>query len=370
MLKKHEPYDRTGRCDSSNTRQLDCVFQDVEPPKLSSILRKSWDIRKPILCAVVRHADIRDQNLSLGMVCPGELHQRNPNAPKCEDRSQEETEWQERCAREAAWRLAKSILNLMEKIKQHSSHFRKRVACLHQILNLRNENLLSTLERQCTWSAKRTWVMLTWILWRRREVQRQSQQPMVKCRRMRGNSVRQRTGYILDDESPRVRQQSYRSESFAMKSDIPMNGSMVKKPHLIQNGIRILCNTENFAPIVVPGLSTSSSSSSPSSTSMTLSRQESKRPTSSSSSSTSPTTTVPSDSETREREGLSGIDSHPVLVWSPNVEEMIERGDPLFAAKPAKNPNPAKTQEFRKNWWMMKFQYTETHTPVLLMKHL
>ena len=61
--------------------------------------------------AVVRHADIRDQNPSLGMICPGDPHQRNPNAPKFEDRSQEETEWQERCAREAAWRLAKSIRN-------------------------------------------------------------------------------------------------------------------------------------------------------------------------------------------------------------------------------------------------------------------
>ena len=33
-----------------------------------------------------------------------------------------------------------------------------------------------------------------------------------------------------------------------------------QKPHLIKNGIRIQCNTENFVPIVVPGLSTSSSS--------------------------------------------------------------------------------------------------------------
>ena len=32
-----------------------------------------------------------------------------------------------------------------------------------------------------------------------------------------------------------------------------------QKPHLIKNGIRIQCNTENFVPIVVPGLSTSSS---------------------------------------------------------------------------------------------------------------
>ena len=41
-----------------------------------------------------------------------------------------------------------------------------------------------------------------------------------------------------------------------------------QKPHLIKNGIRIQCNTENFVPIVVPGLSTSSSSSLLSSTSI------------------------------------------------------------------------------------------------------
>ena len=64
--------------------------------------------------AVARHAYIRDQKPSLGSVCPGEPHQRGPNAPKFEDRSQEETEWQEQGAREAAWRLAKSVLKLKE----------------------------------------------------------------------------------------------------------------------------------------------------------------------------------------------------------------------------------------------------------------
>ena len=97
------------------SRQLGCVFQDMEPPKSTTILRKSSNILKPIRCvrftkAVLRHANIRDQNPSLGMICPGDPHQRNPNAPKFEDRSQEETEWQERCAREAAWRLAKKYL--------------------------------------------------------------------------------------------------------------------------------------------------------------------------------------------------------------------------------------------------------------------
>ena len=67
--------------------------------------QKSWQ----------RHADIRNQNLSLGKICQNDPHQRNPNASKSEDRSQEETEWQERCVREATWRLTKSILKLKEK---------------------------------------------------------------------------------------------------------------------------------------------------------------------------------------------------------------------------------------------------------------
>ena len=45
-----------------------------------------------------------------------------------------------------------------------------------------------------------------------------------------------------------------------------------QKPHLIKDGIRIQCNTENFVPIVVPGLSTSSSSSLSTSTPMTPSK--------------------------------------------------------------------------------------------------
>ena len=106
-----------------------------------------------------------------------------------------------------------------------------------------------------------------------------------------------------------------------------------QKPHLILNSIRIPCNTENFAPIVVPGLSASFSSSSHPSTAMTPSRQECDHPTFSSSLSTSPTTTVLTDSETREREDRSGIDSHPVPVSSSHVER-IERGNPLCSDTP------------------------------------
>ena len=43
--------------------------------------------------AIARHTKIRDQHPSLGFICPGEPHERSPNAPKFEDRSLEETEW-------------------------------------------------------------------------------------------------------------------------------------------------------------------------------------------------------------------------------------------------------------------------------------
>ena len=83
MLKKHELYDRTEKpvvcrdtrhehhgpvvCNSSNTRQLGCVFQDMEPPK--SILRKGTDMQKPIQRvkfkkAIARHTKIRRSELS------------------------------------------------------------------------------------------------------------------------------------------------------------------------------------------------------------------------------------------------------------------------------------------------------------------
>ena len=88
MLKKHELHDRTVQpvvwsdtsherhgpvvCNSSNTRQLGFVFQDMEPANSSSILRKSSDMQKPIqrvkfTKAIARHAHIWDQNPSLGL---------------------------------------------------------------------------------------------------------------------------------------------------------------------------------------------------------------------------------------------------------------------------------------------------------------
>ena len=75
------------------TKNLGCVFQDMEPPKSSSSLRKSSTMQKPNRCVrftktTLHCAKVRDRNPSLNKICPGDPHQRTPNAPKFEDRSQ------------------------------------------------------------------------------------------------------------------------------------------------------------------------------------------------------------------------------------------------------------------------------------------
>ena len=118
MLKKHESYNRMGRpvvCNSSNTRQLGCVFQDMGAAEVFiDFTEELRHTETDPTCKIhgsrcTSRIYIRDHNPSLGLMCPDELHQRSPNAPKFEDRSLEETEWQEQGAREAAWKMSKSV---------------------------------------------------------------------------------------------------------------------------------------------------------------------------------------------------------------------------------------------------------------------
>ena len=134
-----------------------------------------------------------------------------------------------------------------------------------------------------------------------------------------------------------------------------------QKPHLIRNGIRIICNTENFVPIVVPGLSSSSSGSS--STARTPMKQESH---SSSSSSSSPSSPTVGEISVREREDAPDSDISPVPVSNSvddrsgqpdetqanknpktnKKETTIERGNPLCSDD---SEIPEWLQEFREN---------------------
>ena len=137
-----------------------------------------------------------------------------------------------------------------------------------------------------------------------------------------------------------------------------MSGSMVKNHISFKDGIRIICNTENFVPIVVPGLTSSSSASS--SSSRTPMKQESH---SSSSSSSSPPSPTVGEMSVREREDAPNSDISPVPVSelvddrtekpvetqanqipkTNKKETTIERGNPLDSEI------PEWLQEFREN---------------------
>ena len=328
----------------SDARQLGCVFQDMTPPK--SILRKCTDMWKPIqrvkfTKATARHTFIRDQNASLGYICLGELHQRSPNTPKFEDRSQEETEWQELGAREAAWKLDKNVFKLKE--HERAAFFsspenrclpasslkpeeREIVvdsgASMHMISKKDlSDAEMDTLTKSCS---------PTIVITANGEVQKHEEATVyVKELDIFLNlKVRENTPAVLSlgklcDEN------GYSYEW--------TNG---QKPHLIKDGIRILCNTENFVLIVVPGLSSSSSGSS--STLPTFMKQESHSSSSSSSSSSSLTV---SEIQTQEREDRIESDISPVQV-SNSVDD--SQGD-LIETQANKNPK-FKKRKPRCNW--------------------
>ena len=350
---------------SSNARQLGCVFQDMKPPK--SILLKSLDMQKPIqrvkfTKAVARHTKIRDHNPSLGYICPGEPHQRSPNAPKFEDRSQEETEWQEQGAREAAWKLPKNVFKLKEHEKaaffsspENRCHLASTLkpeerefvvdsgASMHMISKKDlSEAEMDTLTKSCS---------PTIVITANGEVQTQEEaivyvkelDMFLTMKVLENTPAVLSLGKLCDENG-------YSYEW--------ING---QKPHLIKDGIRIICNTENFVPIVVPGLSSSSSGSS--STSRTPMRQESH---SSSSSSFSPSSPTVGDLSVREREDVTDSDISPVPVSefvddssgrpdetqankTPKTnkkETTITRGDPLCSDN---SEIPEWLQEFREN---------------------
>ena len=124
-----------------------------------------------------------------------------------------------------------------------------------------------------------------------------------------------------------------------MKTGISCEWINGQKPHLIKDGIRIICNTENFVPIVVPGLSSSSSGSS--STLRTPMKKESHSSSSSSSSSSSP---AASEIQIREREDGTNSDTSPVPV-SNSVDDRSGQPDETQANKIPQKRNHDRTEQ-------------------------
>ena len=204
---------------------------------------------------------------------------------------------------------------------------------------------------------------------------------MEKCRRMKRlqcMSKSWKNSWLW--KSSKTRQQYCRLGSFAMKTDILMNGSRVKNHISLKTGFGYNATRRTSFLSWFQACQRGSSPGSHPSTSMTPSRQERHCSTSSSSSSSSLTTTTSSDIETREREDQSEIDSFQCLCQVSNAdvrtvkpvvcresnhehsqtnqkitktnekETMIERWNPLFAeSSRASSEIPEWLQEFREN---------------------
>ena len=310
--------------------------------------------------AIARHTKIRDQNPSLGYICPGEPHERSPNAPKFEDRSLEETKWQEQGALEAAWKLAKNVLKLKE--HERATFFSSpENRCLPA-------STLKPEEREFVVDSGASIHMIS-----KKDVSDAEMDTLTKSCSPRivitangeVQTHEEATVYVKEldifltmkvlDNTPAVLSLGKLCDEHGYSYEWIFG----QKPHLIKDGIRIPCNTENFVLIVVPGLSSSSSGSDPS-TSKTLSRQESHSSSSPSSSSSSPTV---SEIQTREREDRNESDISPVPV-SNLVDDGSGQPEETQANKTPKT-NKKKTTIERGNlcddseipeWWLQEFR--------------
>ena len=118
----------SGYCDNCATTGLPVarlgsilVSQSGKPPRRNPMQKVLGSIRK--VRSTLRQASIREKKgPSLGKIQVQNPHQRSPYAMKFEDRSQGETERQQRCARSKAWNLANNIQHKLKEKDKATFH--------------------------------------------------------------------------------------------------------------------------------------------------------------------------------------------------------------------------------------------------------
>ena len=196
---------------------------------------------------------------SRGIIPKCAPHERSPCAPKFEERAHEEILHQERCARGVAWNLAKIFTSpimrtklrfiLLFKPGQCRRPLRTRVRSRSRSIRAHAEQKIRTSDELDTLRRSRN---STVVLTANGEVQTNEEAQV----------------YVHDLDLTRRNACC----SIARCSCEWVSG---RKPRLTREGKTIICKTDNFSPLVVPGLSTSSGSvSSSTSPPQNLSRRE------------------------------------------------------------------------------------------------
>ena len=204
----------------------------------------------------------RTKGPSLGKIEVNVPHQRSPCALKFEDRSQEETERQEGCACGDAWRLARvswgsereraclllTYQRMVSPSAIRNNTGRKRICCRFWSINAHVEQEKPELCRV----GKRQGI-------RKSDDGCYSQRRSANKRR--SDRECQRFGFFSDSEASRRYTGRSLTRKTLRRSRIFLRVDHWSETTTPERGRRIKCSTENYVPIVDPGLSTGSSSS-------------------------------------------------------------------------------------------------------------
>ena len=291
----------------------------TQPLESSPISRKGEQVLGPsrrVRCtrAALRQATIREmKGPSLNRIQVTLLHQRSPYAVKFEDRSPGETERQERCARGDAWKFAKKIYKLKEMDKSTffspanewclpaASTIRRRgefVVDSGASMHMVSRKDLNPAELETAKVFKNPTTVVT------ANCEVLTKEEATVCVQELDFFV---TVVLLEDTSAVLSLGKLCEDHWKN-----YHWTSGQKPHLIKNGRKIDCNTANYVPFVVPGLSTSSSSSS-SPTSPTSSSQETMTPTEHPASTRSES--IRKYEETRRMICQNGLKSSRRILW-------------------------------------------------------
>ena len=198
---------------------------------------------------------------SLGTIQVRNPHQRSPYAMKFEDRSQEETQRQQRCARGKGWNLAERIDKLKEKDMATFYSPAEEWVVLAASTKEPAERKFMVDSGASTHVVSKKDLNSAEL-----ETMRISRIPSTVMTANGDVQIREEaTVYVKDwdifvtvmllEETPAVLSLGKLCEEHGYSH----HWTSGQKPHVTKNGRKIDCNTANYVPFVVPGLSTSSS---------------------------------------------------------------------------------------------------------------
>ena len=267
------------------------------PSRFYGGARNFWDQIAPCTFqkGTLHHVTLRKRRgPSQGVIQKCEAHERSPCAPKFEDRTQEETLQQERCARREAGDLARNVHKVNDKDKvtfvspsevwsspgppSKKPEEREFVVDCGASMHMLSMEALNSMELETIWESRNPTTAIT----ANGKVQTNDEA----------------TAYVHDlelfvtvhilEDTPAVLSSGQPCEEHGYSYEWASG----QKPQLTKNGKRILCNTE-LVPIVVPGSSTGSSSSSASTSSTSFPQDTADDTSSSPATSRSDDTSIP-----------------------------------------------------------------------------